>query len=250
MPAIYVSRCIYYDSPIGRIADTQIVSCTRLAAKRFGYDDPRLLAGEYLSCLQPKDWREAGHQRYFDRVEGRKLGKDYAVVTRHPDGSLVGQRREFLGWLHSGTPYSMYLTMVRKATQIDHPPLRVLSREEQERYTQYVGDYTVADAARILADDTPDREVDNLEIFQDIIKQCFLLSSTAFADKYRSPLHLALSDDVTISWKRVSEKSEKTHPVLVRARFDCVFCGYRWYGNAGTTRRPQCGACGKNYAWT
>ena len=250
MPATYVSRIVWYDLPIGWLADTQIVSLTRGAAKLFGAASPCDLAGEFMSRLQPWQWREAGHQRYFDRIEGRKLSKDYAVITRHPNGELVGQRREFLGWLHRRGPRREYLTAVKKTSQIDHPPIRVLSQEERQRYAQVCGTYTVADVERLLNAETPECEVDNLELLHDIIRECAVLSSSVFCGKYRTPLDLLLSPDVNISWKRKSEKAQTTSAPVVRPRFDCEFCGYRWYAKPRTRRKAQCPACRTNYTYT
>lgn len=247
MLAKYLSASVFYDTPIGRIGDIKIVACNARAPALFGLNTPDELVGQYMSYLQPHEWRVAGHQRYMDRKLGRKVGRRYAVAVQHPDGTLAGQTREFTGFFHGENGAELYEVIARQAREVDHCPIRELEEKEQELCRTLNGDWTMAKAQQLL--DDPDSTLDGMETFHDIIRQCHVLSSGVFAGKYRSALDLAVSNykDVAIAWRTFGKKAQI--PVVVRARYTCDRCGWQWYGRAA--RRAQCTApgCRKNYAW-
>lgn len=245
MPALLVSRVVFF--PVLGIGDTQILSANPEAASLFGFDDPRLMAGRYMSDLQPADWREYGRQRYAQRMEGQTLSKDYVVVVRHPDGTLAGQRREFGGFLAGPSPrQDMYLTYVRGTREVDHCPVRVLGEAERAQHLHWNGERTVADVRAALHDGVSG--IDIPETFRDIINECAVLSSTVFRDDdIFSPLDLAFHP--RISWSLRGQKTTQAGS-LVRVHFTCPRCGWHWYGR-GRGAVLQCTApgCRKEFAW-
>ena len=248
MLAKYISQSVFYSTPIGTIGDIKIAACNAAAPALFGFTTPAELVGHHMSYLQPPEWRIAGHQRYMDRKQGRKVSDRYAVVVRHPDGALAGQTREFGGFYLGEHGQELYEVIAHPVREVSHCPIRTLERGEQELCRELNGDWTMAEVQQLLDDQTSN--LDGLEIFQDIIRQCDVLSSGPFAGKYRSPLDLAVSKDVAVSWRTFGKKSKQT-PVVVRGLFRCEQCGWQWYGSAGKAHKAQCTApgCRKNYAW-
>ena len=242
MPAIMVTRCRYFQLGPLRIADTQILSICPKGAQQFGYENPRALAGRYMSDLQSKAWRDAGHRRYLARKLGQPVTKDYVVMIQRPDGEEVGQVREFGGWLCGPQPgEDMYLTYLEQTRHVDHPPaFRALSPAEAKVARHYNGDCTVAELRR-MASDPQHLPLALRGTFPHIIRECVELSSGLFAGKYASPLDLALSDDVAVCWH---ERPQRTK-TLVRPRFVCDRCGWVWFGRV--KRQGECSGCGKHF---
>lgn len=239
MHGLTITRIVW--RPELQLGDAQIIFADPRAAAAYGFSTPTALIGRYHSTLQSRDARLHGRTSWALRQLGKAIPKVTDTCVLWPDGQTRGQQRVLGEVVKQGDGAVLYSTYVREGGSGSLPAVLPESfgvhRREIEAIT---GRYTVQD----IHDGT--HPIAQLKTFQYILEECEALSSTVYAGQYATPLDLALSSEVSVSWHADTPQAQT--PPLVRCRLRCDACGWQWFGRVRERRMCPAPACRKWYA--